>query len=717
MMYRRIFASPARWFYTCHGVIFNVIDMTTTRLVKNVICGCLLIMLTGREVYARQQEETLQPAAENNLERETEGTEVVSEDDAQWQTLNALERHKIRLNSADEATLQSIGLLTPLQISRFLQYRALLGDLLSIYELQAVPGFEPDVIRRILPYVEVGNDLAPHYTLRDYVHKGDHSVLLRYGRAGEKAKGYIHTDSTLPAYRGSPDKVFMRYRYSFPRYMSWGIVMEKDAGEAFFKGAQKQGFDFYSAHIFIRNYRKIKALALGDYTVNLGQGLLNWQGQAYGKGAAVMQVKREGEVLRPYTSAGEFYFFRGAAVTLAQQHWELTAFISLRKQDASTDTLLDEVTAASIISSGYHRTVTEAAKRGQVQQLSAGGNIRYHTSRWQLGANVTSHHLTPVLQKKMAPYNQFDFNGGELTSASVDYSGTWKNVHLFGEAAMSSNGKPAVVQGLLTSVAPAADIAIVYRYYDKAYQSLYAKGFGDGYRTVNEQGLYAAVTLRINPRWQADGYADIFHFPWLKYRSNAPSHGKDFFLQGSYVPGKKMALLLRYNFRQREENLLLPGNAVKVLAVVTATHLRFQWSIKVNKQLDTKTRLEYSSYKMGGDQQRGWMVYQDASYRFNQLPFTISGRLSRFQTSSYDSRIYATESSVLYDNAVSQLYGEGWQYYLNIKWKGSRRLTCWGRFHQSWYPGQTGIGSGNDVISGNKKTMIQFQLQYLIAGK
>ncbi len=713
----QILASPARRFYICPEVILNAIDMTMIRLVISGIAGCLLLLLAGDKVYARQQEEILPPAAENNLERETAGTETVSEDDAQWQALNALARHKIRLNTADEATLQSIGLLAPLQISRFLQYRALLGDLLSIYELQAVPGFEPDVIRRILPYVEVGNDLAPHYTLKDYVHKGDHSLLLRYARAGEKAKGYTHTDSTLPAYRGSPDKVFMRYRYSFPRYMSWGIVMEKDAGEAFFKGAQQQGFDFYSAHIFIRNYGKIKALALGDYTVNIGQGLLNWQGQAYGKGAAVMQVKREGEVLRPYTSAGEFYFFRGAAVTLAQRHWELTGFVSLRKQDASTDTLMDEVTAASIISSGYHRTVTEAAKRGQVQQLSAGGNIRYHAARWQLGANVTSHYLTPVLQKKTAPYNQFDFNGGELTAASVDYSGTWKNVHLFGEAAISNNGKPAVVQGLLTSVAPTADIAIVYRYYDKAYQSLYAKGFGDGYRTVNEQGLYAAVTLRINPRWQADGYADIFYFPWLKYRSNAPSHGKDFFLQGSYVPGKKMALLLRYNFRQSEENLLLPGNPLKVLAVVTATHLRFQWSVKVSKQLDFKTRLEYSSYKTGGDKQQGWMVYQDAGYRFYHLPFTISGRISRFQTSSYDSRIYATESSVLYDNAVSQLYGKGWQYYLNIKWKGSRRLTCWGRFHQSWYPGQTSIGSGNDVISGNKKTMIQFQLQYLIAGK
>jgi hypothetical protein len=679
------------------------------------IIACALLLCCCRETKARQQEESLPAVIENHLENETAATEAVSEDDAQWQRLNALGRHKIQLNTADEATLQSIGLLTPLQISSFLQYRLLLGDLLSIYELQAVPGFEPDVIRRILPYVMVGNDLAPHYTLHDYLHKGDHVLLLRYARPLQKAKGYLHTDSTLPAYRGSPEKLFMRYRYSFPRYISWGVVMEKDGGEALFKGAQQQGFDFYSAHLFIRNYRKIKALALGDYTVNMGQGLLNWQSQAYGKGAAVMQVKREGEVLRPYTSPGEFYFFRGAAITVQQQHWEATAFASWRKQDGSTDTLMEEVTAASVISSGYHRTATEIAKRGLIQLLSAGGNIRYSTHRWQWGGNFIYHRYAPALEKELLPYNQFDFTGRQLAAGSIDYAGSWKNVHLFGEVATGSNGKPAIVQGLLTSVAPSADMALVYRYYDKGYQSLFAKGFGDSYRTVNESGLYMAVTVKINPRCKLDAYADFFRFPWLKYRINAPSVGNDFFVQGSYTPNKKMTLLLRYNYRQASENTLLPDNPLKVPTVVTATHIRFQCNWQKNRQLSAKARLEYSLYQSAAGTQQGWMMYLDAGYHFSRWPFTVSGRLSRFQTSSYDSRIYATESSVLYENAVSQLYGQGWQYYLNLKWKVNRRLSGWGRFHQTLYPGATQIGSGNDMITGNKKTMLQFQLQYLIS--
>ncbi|MBO9727823.1 MAG: helix-hairpin-helix domain-containing protein [Chitinophaga sp.] len=679
-----------------------------------IICGILLLYVC-KAAMAQQPEESLPAVMANNLEQTTAGTDAVSEDDAQWQRLNALARHRISLNTADEATLQSLGLLTPLQISHFLQYRLVLGDLLSIYELQAIPGFEPEVIRRILPYVTVGNDLAPHYTMRDYLHKGDHAVLLRYAHPLEKAKGYQHTDSTQPAYMGSPDKLFIRYRYNFPRYSSWGVVMEKDAGEGLFKGAQQQGFDFYSAHLFIRNAGKIKALALGDYTVNLGQGLLSWQGQAYGKGASVMQIKREGEVLRPYTSPGEFYFFRGAAVTLQQRHWEVTAFGSWRKQDASTDTLMEELIAESVNSSGYHRTSAEVSRRGKVQAGTAGGNVRYVTHRWQLGGNVLWQRFTPALQQKIAPYNQFDFRGQQLVGGSIDYAGSWKNVHVFGEVAASDNGKLAIVQGLLTSIAPAADAALLYRYYDKAYQSFFAKGFGDSYRTGNEQGIYMGLTLKINNKCKLDTYADFFKFPWLKYRINAPAAGQEFFLSGSYALNKKMSWQCRYNYRQGAENILLPGNPVKVPEVVTATHLRMQWDWQLRKQFNTALRLEGSRYRTTAITQQGWMMYLDAAYHFSRLPFAISGRVSRFQTSSYDARIYATESSVLYENAVSQLYGRGWQYYANVKWKVNRRLSGWGRFHQSIYQDADQIGSGNDRINGNKKTIVQLQWQYLIS--
>ncbi|WP_212006577.1 helix-hairpin-helix domain-containing protein [Chitinophaga sp. HK235] len=672
-----------------------------------------VLLLCGSWLKAEaRQEESMPPLMENALENETAGNDALPEDDANWQRLEAYARHKIQLNTADEATLQSLGMLTALQIGNFIAYRRLLGNLVSIYELQAVPGFEPDLIRQLLPYIRVGDDLAPHYTWHDYLHKGDHVWLLRYSRQLEKARGYEYTGSTPAMYRGSPDKVLLRYRYSFPRYISWGITMEKDAGEPWGGYRRQYGFDFYSAHLFLRNIGRLKAVAIGDFTANLGQGLLNWQSQAYGKGAAVMQIKREGEILRPYTSAGEYYFFRGAAATWQQKTWQITILASWRQLDGSlnaADTLQD-ISATSLVSSGYHRTLTEISKKGSIQQLSSGGNIRYQTRRWQVGVNVISHRLTPALQKEQHPYNQFEFNGAELTGASVDYAAYWKNVHLFGEAAVSDNRKPALVQGILTSLSPAVDMSVVYRYYDKAYQSFYAKGFGDNYRTVNEKGLYTGLTVQVTPRCKLDAYADIFHFPWLKYRADAPSDGSEFLLQLTYAPDKKKRFLLRLNSRKYEENLLVSGNALKILSDITTTHIRFQGDCQYRQYWSFKVRAEYSRYMAATGSQTGWMFYGDIACRLPRWPITMNARLARFQTDNYDTRMYAYERSVLYDNAVSQVYGRGWQYYLNVKYKVNKQLSCWMRVHQTIYPGKQVIGTGWDAIAGSKKTFFQLQL-------
>jgi len=97
-------------------------------------------------------------------------------------------------------------------------------------------------------------------------------------------------------YPGSPQKVFIRYKYQYKNLLQYGVVGEKDAGEQFFKGSQKQGFDFYSVHFFVKNIGVIKSLALGDYTVSLGQGLTQWQSLAFKKSADVLSVKRQSPV-------------------------------------------------------------------------------------------------------------------------------------------------------------------------------------------------------------------------------------------------------------------------------------------------------------------------------------------------------------------------------------------------------------------------------------
>ncbi|MBK8472078.1 MAG: hypothetical protein IPL33_07835 [Sphingobacteriales bacterium] len=57
--------------------------------------------------------------------------------------------------------------------------------------------------------------------------------------------------------------MYARYRYKYGNKISYGITAEKDPGEPFFKGANAQGFDFYSAHLYLRDIGIFKHIALG----------------------------------------------------------------------------------------------------------------------------------------------------------------------------------------------------------------------------------------------------------------------------------------------------------------------------------------------------------------------------------------------------------------------------------------------------------------------
>src|ERR1700741_1836725 len=61
----------------------------------------------------------------------------------------------LELNRAGVEELRSLFLMSEQQVQDLLAHRAKNGDLLSIYELQAIPSFNPEVIRRLAPFVTV----------------------------------------------------------------------------------------------------------------------------------------------------------------------------------------------------------------------------------------------------------------------------------------------------------------------------------------------------------------------------------------------------------------------------------------------------------------------------------------------------------------------------------------------------------------------------------
>jgi hypothetical protein len=647
------------------------------------------------------------PTTQQQLEDLAEANVEELNDDNLLQQLDYFRKHPVNLNTASVEELQSLGWITDLQISNLVRYRKLFGNLIDIYELQAVPTWDLVTIKRILPYVTVIHAVPAKENFRSRLHYGDQSLLFRATRVLERSKGYDASANTH--YLGDRNHLLFRYRYQYKDLLYFGVTGDKDAGEPFFRGAQSKGFDFYSFHFFARRLGLIRSLALGDYTVNFGQGLIQWQSLAFGKSADILSIKRQAPVLIPYRSAGEFYFNRGIGITLQKRKMGATVFASYKK--ISGNMVRDTIERfTSLLTSGYYRTSSEIADRNKITLASFGGNLSYQTSSFKIGFNAVAHHFSVPLQKREEPYNLFAINGKKVFNSSIDYGYTYKNMHLFGEAAIDKNLHKAVVSGALISVDPKVDLSVLYRHIQKEYSSLFGNAFTENTTPVNEKGFYAGIAIRPVTEWQVNAYADFFQFPWIKYGVNAPTIGYDYLIQLNYKPNKQSGMYVRYKNKNKPVDrsgdgiINYPQDEVKQdLRVHLAQQLSPVFSISSRVEL-----LWWNHPLKNGEQ--GFLSYVEGNAAWKKISANL--RLQYFETDSYNSRIYVYESDVLYSFSIPAFYDKGFRYYVNLHYKVNKKLQSWLRLGQTIYPNKNVIGSGLDQIDGNKRVEARIQAAY-----
>lgn len=645
--------------------------------------------------------------------------------DAYLDILQYYSRHPLDLNKAEADDLKELLLISDLQIEHLIRYRMLFGKLLNIYELQAVPLWNLSLIKQVLPYITVKDDTDIIENFKQQRINGTQRLIIRSSMVLEKAKGFQRRADTVQSnqYLGSRNRLYVRYTYKNKNLLQWGLLADKDAGEQLFRGKQTSGFDFYSLHFFVGKTGIIKALALGDYTVNMGQGLIHWQSLAFKKNADITAVKRQSPVLRPYTSSGEFNFHRGAGITLEKKKWEITGFLSNRKHSSNSaiDSLSQEDYVSSLISSGYHRTHNELADKNNIRQITYGGCLRYATGRLQVAMNTVNYAFSNPLQKRDQPYNLFAVKGTSMANYSINYNYTYRNLHFFGESAMDKYGNKALLHGVMISPDPFVNAAIVHRVIAKRYQSLYSNAFTENITPVNEKGLYVGISVTPSPSIQMEAYMDVFHFPWLKYRVDAPSSGKEYFVQLTFTPTRNTEIYTRFKSELKPLNRSETDLTTHIVDQIVRQNWRIHASIDVSRHLLIRNRCEVTWYdKHGPNKEQGFLLFSDIVYKPPVQSISANMRLMYFETEGYNSRMYAFENDVMSGYSVPAIFDKGFRYYFNFKWDMSRtfkrtnertaKIEFAAGLAQTIYRDKISIGSGLDEIKGNRKTEVKFQL-------
>lgn len=631
-------------------------------------------------------------------------------------------RKPINLNRTSYEQLQTLGLINDILINNLLIHIEKNGNLITLEELQTVDGFNLETIRLILPFVTVNRNLdSPNVSFREIISDGDNQLFMRYTRILEEQEGFSNiSDAALQdnpnlRYLGSQDKLYTRYKFTYSNNVSAGFTAEKDAGEEFFKGSQKKGFDFYSGHLYLQNFGIVKELALGDFQAQFGQGLTFWSGLAFGKTADLQTIKRSARGLRPYTSVQEDRFMRGGGITLQKGDVELTLFYSSNKVDANvTDTIQDQdiLVFSSLGESGFHRTKNEIDNKNRIQRTYYGGHLTYKKRNLNIGITAARSELGGNFQPNTRIYNQFSQLGNENTNVGVDYNYIYKNFNFFGEVSQSVDGGMAITNGMLVYLDPKLSLAIHQRKFDRDFKPFESNAIGESTANSNEQGIFMGINARPFKSITLSAYFDRFIFPWLRFQADGPSNGYSYLAQLTFSPNKKLSMYGRIRTRERGASLRLEGENIDQVVNEKQQAYRYNISFKVNKSWDIDSRVEFSQYQQGEQPKEfGYLVYQDVTYKSLGSPFSFSLRYALFDTDSYDSRIYAYENSVLYAFAIPAYNGRGTRFYLSTKYHISRGVDLWVRYAQTYYADRNEIGSSKELITGNTKSEIIAQLR------
>lgn len=639
---------------------------------------------------------------------------------ASWQNfyddLCEIHDNPYNLNTITKDQLESLPFLTPQIVENILYYQYKYGPMKSIGELQLVEEMDYET-RRLLPlFVYVGEPEKKSSVpkLKNLLKYGKQEVIARldvpfYSKAGYQE----YPDSILAKYPnrkygGSPLHHSVRYGFHYGTKVYAGFSLEKDAGEPFF-GKGINGYDYMSAYFLLKNVGNINALALGNYRLNYGQGLVMNTDFSLGK-AAVLQTMGTGKGIKKHSSTSESGYFRGIALSYKLGKIDLSVFYSFKKQDAN---LNDSLQITSFKADGYHRTPLEISKKNNISNEVIGSRLEYATRGLHMGMTGVYNCFNTQIKPSDQLYKTYSASGNNFYAFSTDYTYYSHLFNVFGETAYSKGGGIATVNSLHFNLSERYKLVLLYRNYSKKYQAFYANAFSEGGSVQNEEGLYIGLDAMFTKELNAKVYVDGFRSAWPRYQVSAPSKGMDLMGQINWMPGKNTTIFLKYRFKNKEKDVKDEDKTWLGLANRMEHRLQTQLNYACSSLFSLRTNVYCNRIIfMNTKDESGYLLSQLVRWKPKKDSFTVDAGASYFHTDSYDSRVYTYEKGLLYSFSFTSFYGEGMRLFCCVRLDCSDKLMLMAKYGHTKYFDRTEIGSNQEKIAGSLKNDLYMQVRY-----
>lgn len=611
----------------------------------------------------------------------------------------------VNLNTATRAQLEQFPFLSDIQIEHLLAYIYIHGQMQTIYELQLIEDMDRQTIQYLLPFVcikAINNEPAFRWKtmLKSAGKYGKNEVLTRMDIPFYKRKGYEHT------YLGPAVYNSMKYNFRYSDRLYAGVVAEKDAGEPFAALHNRYGYDYYSFYLLLKNCGQLKALAVGNYRLSFGQGLVISTDYLMGKTIYASSFNNRSSGIKKHSSTDEYNYFRGVAATVVlAKHWDVSGFYSHR----SLDGVITDGEITSIYKTGLHRSQKEADKKNLFTLQLTGGNVSYQQNRIRLGITGIYYVFNRPYEPELTGYSKYNLHGNRFYNLGIDYAYRWHRFSFQGETAIGKQGW-ASLNRLQYSPVQDVRLMLIHRFYSYDYWAMFAHSFGEGSTTQNEQGYYLGLETSPFAHWKFFASFDLFSFPWKRYRISKSSRGIDGLIQATFTLRTNLSMDLKYRYKQKERDLT--GSKGMLTLPIFHHQFRYRLNYSFKDVFSSRTTLDYNHFH---SQDRAADIgYQVTQMISSQLPWArlfadVQG--SYFSTDSYDSRIYASEKGLLYTFYTPSFQGHGFRCSIRLRYELNKHWLFITKFGETVYLDRNEIGSGNDLIRGNKKADVQMQLR------
>ena len=188
----------------------------------------------------------------------------------------------------------------------------------------------------------------------------------------------------------------------------------------------------------------------------------------------------------------------------------------------------------------------------------------------------------------------------------------------------------------------------------------------------------------------------------------------DGMFQAAYSPKRSLSMYLNYRYKQKERDVT--GTSGAFTSPTYHHRLRYRLTYMPG-DFTFRTTLDYNHFRQQDigeyrfERRQGWGISQSCAYTSSRFPLSLSVQGTYFHTDDYDSRVYASERGMLYTFYTPSFSGRGFRCSAVARYDWNKRLMLLVKFGQTVYQDRESIGSGNDLIQGNRKGDLQMQLR------